>query len=101
MPCKFMSLNGKELVTDLDRVIGLLEGYLSHKQGWIALIVYDPIMKKFIELRDSPPDIKGNSKSECVEVTLDYIENEFSISRESLNQFFANPYKWTFLDLKN
>ena len=101
IPCKFISLDGNELVTDLDRVVDVLEGEISHKKGWIALIVFDPITLKFIELRDSLQDLRGNSKSESVEVTLEYIQEEFSISKDKLLQFMNNPFEWEFLDLKN
>jgi len=101
MPCKIISLDENELVIDLDRVVDLLEGEISHKKGWTALIVFDPISQKFIELRDSPQNIRGNSKSEAVEVTPEYIQKEFSISKDKLAQFMNNPFEWRFLDLKD
>lgn len=95
MPCKYLALNGEQDIFDLDSVIDVVRGKSPVKTGWTALIVYQPESKKFIELRDSPQDFRGNSKDEAEEVTPEYVAKEFEINSDF---FLKNIKNWNFID---
>lgn len=99
MPCKYLGIDGVERLLDLDNVIDIVRGSSKKKVGWSALIVFDPISKSFVELRDSPPDVKGYSKDEAEEVTVSYISLAFSIDERQVLNIRNNPDSWQFVDL--
>ena len=100
MPCKYIGVDGTEKSLDLDNVIDIARGPSKRKPGWIALIVFEPDSRDFVELRDSPPDVKGNSKDEAEEVTAAYIATAFKIDEKLISRIEKNPHDWRFIDLE-
>lgn len=100
MPCKYLSIDGVEKTLDLDTVIDIARGASKKKIGWSALIVFDPHSKTFVELRDSPQDVRGNSKDEAEEVTVSYISSAFNIDIKIVSDIENNLEEWRFVDLE-
>lgn len=98
MPCTYTTLHGQQAIFDLDGVIDVVRGASPKKAGWTALIVYQAETEKFIELRDSPQDLRGNSKDEAEEVPIDYVAREFGIDSQTLKGILLNPSGWIFID---
>ncbi|MCF8069328.1 MAG: hypothetical protein K9L30_12150 [Desulfobacterales bacterium] len=99
MPCKYLGIDGVEKMLDLDNVVDIVRGDSKKKIGWSALIVFDPSSKTFVELRDSPPDVKGNSEDEAEEVTPSYISSAFNIDEKLVLDIENNIKEWRFVDL--
>ena len=98
MPAKYIAADGSEKNFDLDAVIDCIEGVSSKRVGWNSLIVYYPTHDVFIELRDSPPDIRGNSISECEEISSKEIIKNYHVSETIFIQIKQNPHKWNLID---
>jgi hypothetical protein len=99
-PCRYIKQDGEESIFDLDNVVDIVRGYSHKKEGWTSLIIFDLKTQKFIELRDSPPDIKGNSKDEAEEVSSDYLQSFFGIKENDLIRIKKAPTDWQFIDRK-
>ncbi len=99
MPLKYLGTEGVEKMLDLDNVVDIARGPSKKKLGWSALIVFEPDSESFIELRDSPPDVKGNSRDEAEEVTATYISSAFNIDERLVLEIKNNPSDWRFVDL--
>jgi hypothetical protein len=95
----YTDLTGLKQTYDLDAVIDIIRGKSHKKEGWIALIVFDQASNKFIELRDSPPDPKGNSKDEAEEVDSIYITSHFSVNERDIEIIRKDPSQWVFIDM--
>lgn len=100
MPGTYQSKDGSEKSFDLDTVIDVVRGYSGQQPGWTALIVFLPKEEVFVELRSSPPDIRGNSRGEEEEVSEEYLLKNFQLSTTDINQFRAKPKKWVFRDYR-
>ncbi len=100
MPLKYVGTDGAEKMLDLDDVIDIARGPSKKKIGWSALIVFDPKSESFVELRDSPPDVKGNSRDEAEEVAASYISSAFNIDEGQVLTVRNNPGSWRFVDLE-
>ena len=99
MPCKYRGIDGVERILDLDSVIDIAKFPSKKKKGWEALIVYDPVSKSFVELRDSPPDIRGNSKDEAEEVTVKYLADALKVGEIKIMQIKSDPSRWRFTEI--
>ncbi|TBW44761.1 hypothetical protein EZI54_23715 [Marinobacter halodurans] len=97
--CDYFDLAGNRQSYDLDAVVDIVRGESSKKAGWVALIVFEPASKKFIELRDSPPDPRGNSKDEAEEVDENYVVSNFQLSESDIDAIKNDSSDWTFIDL--
>jgi hypothetical protein len=82
---------------DLDAVFDIIRTCSVEKPGWMCLVVFDPISKEFIELRDSPPDYRGNSKDEAVEATKKMLHS-YGLSEDQLSLIQKNPTNWKIID---
>lgn len=100
MPLKYLGVDGVEAILDLDGVVDIARGPSKKKIGWSALIVFDPKSESFVELRDSPSDVKGNSRDEAEEVTVSYISSSFSIDERKILEVRNNPNGWKLVDLE-
>jgi hypothetical protein len=98
---EYLDLNGDRQNFDLDQVIEVVRGNSQKRIGWISLIVFEPTSGVFIELRDSPPDPRGNSKDEAEQVDEDYLTSSFSIDNKSLHNIRSNPTGWSFIERKD
>jgi hypothetical protein len=94
VPCRYLSKDGTFQVLDLDAVFDLVCGSSGRGPNWTATIVYVPAKRTFVELRSSPPDVRGNSTEEAEEVEPDYIRNAFGLSDAQLQTFLAAPGTW-------
>ena len=83
---------------DLQAVIDFVAGSSGKRPSWKALVVYVPNERCFVELRDSPPDLRGNSQSEAEEVTENYIIESFPVTAEQISSFKSDPGHWIFID---
>ena len=101
MPCDYTTLNGRQETFDIDNVIDVVAGQSPKRENWTALVIYQIDKNIFIELRDSPQDVRGNSNSEAEEVTIDYIEQKYGINAKLLKKFKLTPSNWTFIDNRN
>lgn len=97
--CEYVDLSGQKQGYDLDAVVDIVRGQSQKKIGWVALIVFDPASNKFIELRDSPPDPRGNSKSEAEEIDESYILNHFQLDQGNISSIRKHSADWVFIDL--
>lgn len=96
--CDYLDLTGNVQFYDLDAVVDIVRGESPKKTGWVALIVFEPGSKKFIELRDSPPDPRGNSKDEAEEVEESYVVSNFQLSESDINAIKKGSSDWIFID---
>ena len=53
----------------------------------------------FIELRSSPPDIRGNSQDEAEEMSPADIAAAYGVSETTCMQMRKNPRGWSLIDL--
>lgn len=100
MPSDFIRLDGTKEEFDLDAVHELVRGYSGQREGWTSLVVYEPRLKVFIELRSSPQDFRGNSADEAQEVPIEYLKSAYSIEEISLARFLRDPESWKLIDLR-
>jgi hypothetical protein len=98
MPCNYKSSTGDTKDFDLDNVIDFVGGKSQIQKDWQALIIYLPSKRIFVELRDSPQDVKGNSIDEAEEVSEKYITEYFDITSAQIMKFKENPNQWVFID---
>lgn len=98
MPCDYVALDGSTKVLDLDRVCDIVNGASGKRDGWSALIVYDAASNTCVELRSSPPDIRGGSADEAEAVTEGYLTEQFGLNVTQLEALRINPERWTFID---
>ncbi len=80
IPLKYVDLKGEKQVTDIDSLVDIVRGPSGRQYGWRALITYAPREGMFLELRDAPPDVRGESRSETEEVSAGYVESTFGLS---------------------
>ncbi len=97
--CEYVDLDGQKQTYDLDAVVDIVRGKSQKKSDWVALIVFDPASSKFIELRDSPPDPRGNSKDEAEEIDESYLLSHFQLGQLDISSIRGNPTGWVFVDL--
>ena len=100
MPFDYISKSGETKKNDLDAVFDVIGGYSQIRNGWAALIIYIPRTNVFVELRDSPQDVRGNSKAEAEEVDEIYIQKSFGLSQKQIAVFKEKPEKWLFIDYR-
>ena len=98
MPCDYDSLAGVRRTIDLDVVVDVVRGYSARRPGWAATLVFDPASRAFVELRDAPPDVRGNSADEADEVDAEYMAEAFGLSSAQLSSIVASPEKWRWID---
>ena len=98
MPAKYIAIDGSTKSFDLDVVVDCVEGDSPKRKGWTGLVVYDSAHDVFIELRDSPPDVRGNSISECEEISSAEIAANYGISETACMQIRKNPHSWNLID---
>jgi len=98
MPCKYDSLSGDRRTTDLDLVVDIVRGYSAKRPQWAATLIFDPESRAFIELRDSPPDVRGNSEDEAEEVDAEYMVSAFGLEFTQISSIVSNPYEWKWID---
>lgn len=100
MPSDFVAVDGTTKSFDLDNVYEIVRGFSGMRRGWTSLVVYEPTHGAFIELRSSPPDIRGNSKDEAEEVLPTYIEKSYGLSKAEINLARAKPNEWRLVNLR-
>jgi len=98
MPCSFQTLDGDAEDFDLDAVYDFVRGYSKKRAGWTSLVVYVPLAKAFVELRGSPPDVRGNSRDEAEEVTDEYLRNAYGVSDRDIASCRSKPKNWVLID---
>jgi hypothetical protein len=98
VPCDYLAKDGSRRTFDLDAVFDLVSGYSARHKEWTALLIYVPAIQAFVELRSSPPDVRGNSADEAEEVDEPYIRETFGLSQTQLSSIQANPKGWRFVD---
>ena len=94
MPCEYKAIDGSTRKIDLDAVVDVAIGMSARRSDWSATVVYDSANGVFVELRDSPPDYKGNSTDEAEEVLLDYISEAYGIDKNAIESFLRSPQTW-------
>ncbi len=100
MPSDFVATNGTTKSFDLDNVYEIVRGYSGKCKGWTSLVVYEPMHDVFIELRSSPPDIRGNSKDEAEEVLRAYIVKSYGLGEGEIAMIRSKPSRWRLVDLR-
>ena len=97
MPCKYLMANGATGVLDLDAVYDIINGWSGKRADWTALIVFDAKSSSFIELRSSPPDVRGGSADEAEAVLDDYLTTQFGLNGMQLQTVRDDPSAWQFI----
>lgn len=97
----FVGVNGRKRPMDLDKVVRVLRGWSGIKNGWQAYVVYIPTQCAFVELLSSPPDARGNSKEEAVEVDEPYLAKTFGMASDQLEIVRSRPDEWVFLERRS
>lgn len=69
VPLSYVSRDGRIAVCGLNAVHDVIAGMSGKQKGWTATLVSDARAKALIELRSSPPDIRGNGPEEAEEVS--------------------------------
>jgi len=100
MPSDFIDLSGKKREFDLDSVCEVVRGCSHRRNGWASIVVYEPGQGKFIEIRSSPQDFRGNSADEAEEVTPEYLRSAYQISETDVARFLSAPASWKLIDLR-
>ena len=98
IPLKYVDLKGQNQVTDIDSLVDVVRGPSGKQQGWRALITYAPSEGVFLELRDAPPDVRGESRSETQEVTPGYVEVTFGLTPAQIAQLRITPNNWVLIE---
>jgi hypothetical protein len=101
MPSDYIATDGSKRFFDLDAVVSFLEGYSSKRKGWTSLVVYAPSLDVFIELRSSPPDIRGGSADEAEEISPTEIAAVYGVPETACMQMRKNPRGWKLIDLRS
>lgn len=94
MLCKFTQSNGAVGHVDLDAVIDVARGVSGKRPSWEALVVYDPKVGVFIELRDSPADCAHGTPAESEEVEASYVQKHFGLSANDMVELRKHPKLW-------
>lgn len=98
IPLKYVDLKGEKRVIDIDSLTDVVRGFSGKQPSWRALITYAPREGIFLELRDAPPDVRGDSRSETEEVTAGYIGATFGLTPEQIKQVRDRPEGWILLE---
>ena len=98
MRSDFISLNGTVKLFDLDNVCEVVRGHSEKHNGWTSLVIYEPTHDAFIELRSSPPDIRGNSKDEAEEIKTTDITNFYGLSESEIVSVRSASTEWRLID---
>ena len=98
MPSTFQYEDGSEGMMDLDAVIDVIRGYSGYRTGWTATIVFDPESACFVELRSSPPTVRGDSADEAQAVSVAYLSSQFDLSGSQIAAIRKHPTRWAFID---
>ena len=98
MPSDFVDLAGRRCEFDLDNVYEVVRGYSEVRAGWTSIVVYEPTLKRFIEVRSSPQDVRGDSADVAEEVTAEYISDAYGLSRQDLDRVSREPHSWRLVD---
>lgn len=98
IPLKYIDLKGENQVTDIDSLVDVVRGPSGKQQGWRALITYAPSEGVFLELRDAPPDVRGDSRSETEEVTSNYVQVTFGLTPAQISQLRNGPRDWVLIE---
>ncbi|OHD03522.1 MAG: hypothetical protein A3H25_08460 [Sphingomonadales bacterium RIFCSPLOWO2_12_FULL_63_15] len=101
MPCDYQALDGSVVMMDIDTVYDVVNGQSGKRAEWTALIVFDPQSRSFVELRSSPPDIRGGSAGEAEAVSESYIAAHFGLEVDQLQGIRNHPQDWVFVDRRN
>lgn len=80
----FIDLAGHEVDFDLDLLKVIARGRSGIRNGWSGMLVYCPMHKKLIELRSSPPSIRGESLDEASEVEENYARENYEADLEKI-----------------
>ena len=99
MPCNYKAIDGLMHTIDLDCVVDVVAG-MRH-DGWSAIVVFEISTRKFVELRSSPPDVRGYSAEESEEVDETYIQKTYALSERDLASFRSAPRVWRFVDQRS
>ena len=100
MPGDFIAIDGTTKSFDLDNVYRIVRGFSGKCKGWTSSVVYEPTHDVFIELRSSPPDIRGNSKDEAEEVLPAYIVKLYGLGDSEIALARSKPTEWKMVDLR-
>ena len=100
MPGDFVAIDGTTKYFDLDNVYDIVRGFSGKRKGWTSLVVYEPTHDVFIELRSSPPDIRGNSMGEAEEVLPAYIAKFYGLGNDEITAARSKPTEWKLVDLR-
>jgi hypothetical protein len=100
MRSDFVALDGTKKTFDLDEVVEVVRAFSGTHEGWTSLVVYEPTHDAFIELRSSPPDIRGISKDEAEEVLPKYLAAYYGLDENKVANVRDNPKEWKLVDLR-
>tara|TARA_B100001093_G_scaffold251912_1_gene241194 strand:- start:351 stop:656 length:306 start_codon:yes stop_codon:yes gene_type:complete len=94
MPAKYTKLDRSESVFDLDIAYAVIRGYSKQKPTWTCNVVFDSESQSFIELRSSPPDIRGNCGDEAIELKNPDDLIAYGLSLDEITSIIDNPSNW-------
>jgi hypothetical protein len=101
MPSDFVAFDRSTKTFDLDTVTMIARGFSGKRHGWTGTIVYEPGHDTMIELRSSPPDVRGGSDDEAEEVSPDYIAEQYGLSKGDIAKAQEDPASWKVVDLRS
>jgi hypothetical protein len=99
LPAIYISIDGRPVSYDLDRVSDIAQSYIGKRAGWTCTLIHIHDTDAFVELRSSPQDIRGNSaQEEQEEVDAEYIGKTYGLGLMTWLRF-APPHpcglSWT------
>jgi len=82
----YIDSNGVQRDCDLDALKVLARGSSQIRQGWSGLLAFYPQNGTLIELRSSPPNIRGDSQDEASQVDVEYATSTYGLSRDVIER---------------
>lgn len=82
----YVDLDGVERDCDLDALKVLARGGSQIRHGWSGLLACNPVTGALIELRSSPPNIRGDSQGEASQVDVEYAISTYGVTRDAIDR---------------
>lgn len=86
----YIDSNGVQRDCDLDALKVLARGGSQIRHGWSGLLAFDPQNGALIELRSSPPNIRGDSQGEASQVDIEYAISTYGLTQDVVERLHLN-----------
>lgn len=82
----YIDLNGVQRDCDLDALKVIARGDSNIRHGWSGLLAFNPSNGALIELRSSPPNIRGDSQDEASQVDAEYATSTYGVAKDAIDK---------------